>query len=264
MGVLPDWMIRRDVKITPFAEGIKRPNTISYGVTSYGYDARIGYKFKVFTPVNNTIIDPKAFNPDSFVSVDLSPGVHEFSSDGFCKYCKGTAFPGPDHVTTTCSGINKPNYIIIPPHSFVLGETIEKFEIPRDVLCVVFGKSTLARCGIYINVTPGEPEWIGQWTVEISNTTPLPVKIYCGEGIMQCIFIRTDGYSEATKKAITDMTGEMLVRDYSAIEIMKRAGVMFREAIEQATCEISYKDKSGKYQNQVGLTLPEVDGKAKP
>lgn len=155
MGVLPDWQIQRDIKIEPFVEGISREGKISYGVTSYGYDVRVGRRFKVFTNVRCAVVDPKNFDPASFVDIEGD----------------------------SC---------LIPPNSFALAETVETFEIPRDVLAICVGKSTYARCGIIVNVTPLEPEWRGKITIEISNTTPLPAKIYAGEGIAQIIFLRSE------------------------------------------------------------------------
>lgn len=155
MGVLPDWMIERDIKIEPFADASIRPGAISYGVTSYGYDVRVGRRFKVFTDARCAVVDPKNFDPASFVDIE------------------------GDHC-------------LIPPNSFALAETVEYLEIPRDVICLCVGKSTYARCGIIVNVTPLEPEWRGRITIEISNTTPLPAKIYAGEGIAQILFLRTD------------------------------------------------------------------------
>lgn len=155
MGVLPDWQIRRDVRIEPFAGEAMRPGTISYGVSSYGYDVRVGRRFKVFTNVRCAIVDPKNFDPASFVDVE----------GDFC---------------------------LIPPNSFALGETVEHLTIPRDVIAICVGKSTYARCGIIVNVTPLEPEWRGKVTIEISNTTPLPAKIYAGEGIAQILFLRAE------------------------------------------------------------------------
>lgn len=160
-GLLPDWAIDGALSIKPKAEGIHRPKVISYGTTSYGYDVRIGYKFKVFTPVFNTVIDPKNFDSKCFVDVEIS-----------------TESPY--------------DYLLIPPNSFALGETVETFEIPRDVLAICLGKSTYARCGIIVNVTPLEPEWKGKITIEISNTAPLPAKIYAGEGIAQILFLRAN------------------------------------------------------------------------
>jgi dCTP deaminase len=155
MGLLADWQIRQLVKIEPFAEESWRPGVISYGVSSYGYDVRVGRSFKVFTDVYGAIVDPKQFNPRSFVDI----------TDDVC---------------------------IIPPNSFALAETVETFEIPRDVLATCLGKSTYARCGIIVNVTPLEPEWRGKITIEISNTTPLPAKIYANEGIAQILFFKAD------------------------------------------------------------------------
>src|SRR5437667_2787585 len=155
MSILPDWQIRRDIKIEPFAESAVRPGVISYGVSSYGYDVRVGRKFKVFTNVHCAVVDPKRFDPTSFVDIE------------------------GDHC-------------LIPPNSFALAETVEYLEIPRDIIAICVGKSTYARCGIIVNVTPLEPEWRGRITIEISNTTPLPAKIYAGEGIAQILFLRTD------------------------------------------------------------------------
>ncbi|HEY0007658.1 MAG TPA: dCTP deaminase [Tepidisphaeraceae bacterium] len=164
MGVLCDTQIRELVHIEPFAENVKRNGRISYGVSSYGYDVRVGTVFKIFTNVSRSgmqaVVDPKAFTDDLFVTVD-------------------TAETGHDHV-------------IIPPNSFALCETVEVFHIPRDVLAICVGKSTYARCGIIVNVTPLEPEWRGKVTIEISNTTPLPAKIYANEGIAQMVFLKAD------------------------------------------------------------------------
>lgn len=168
MGVLCDTQIRELIPIEPFANAEKRPGRVSYGVSSYGYDIRVGSKFKIFTPTPRTgqitVVDPKSFSPDLFVEVDCA---------GTCKDGAG------DHV-------------IIPPNSFALCETVEYLEIPRDVLVVCVGKSTYARCGLIVNVTPLEPEWRGKITLEISNTTPLPAKVYANEGIAQLIFLKAD------------------------------------------------------------------------
>ena len=166
--------------IEPFNKKQVGHGVISYGVSSYGYDMRIGDEFKIFTNINNTVVDPKNFDPKSFV----------------------------DYKGDVC---------IIPPNSFVLASSLEYFRIPRDVLVICLGKSTYARCGLVVNVTPLEPEWEGYVTIEISNTTPLPAKIYANEGIAQLIFLE-------------------------AAEI----------------CEVSYKDKAGKYQAQKGITLPRM------
>jgi dCTP deaminase len=168
MGVLPDWMIERDVKIVPFAPQQHRPGVISYGVTSYGYDVRVDRHFKVFTNVWGSTVDPKHFDPKSFVDVNAD----------FC---------------------------LIPPNSFALAETVEYFEIPRNMLAVCLGKSTYARCGIIVNVTPLEPEWRGRITIEISNTTPLPAKIYAGEGIAQILFLTGE---EVCKTSYADKKGK--------------------------------------------------------
>ncbi len=164
MGVLCDTQIRELVGIEPMASNGKRPGQVSFGVSSYGYDVRVGTLFKIFTNVaphgGQAIVDPKNFTDDMFLTID-------------------TAVTGRDHV-------------IIPPNSFALGETVETFRIPRDVLAICVGKSTYSRCGILVNVTPLEPEWCGRVTLEISNTTPLPAKIYANEGIAQIVFIKAD------------------------------------------------------------------------
>ncbi|HEV8310871.1 MAG TPA: dCTP deaminase [Methylomirabilota bacterium] len=141
--------------IQPFEERQVRHGAISYGLSSYGYDLRISDSFKIFTNVYNTVVDPKAFDPRSFV----------------------------DFQGEVC---------IIPPNSFALGRSVEYFRIPRNVLTICVGKSTYARCGIIVNVTPFEPEWEGFVTLEISNTTPLPAKIYASEGIAQVLFFESD------------------------------------------------------------------------
>ena len=141
--------------IDPFVESQVRSGVISFGLSSYGYDIRVADEFKVFTNINSTVIDPKAFDPRSFVDLE----------------------------TDVC---------IVPPNSFALARTIEYFRIPRDVLTVCLGKSTYARCGIIVNVTPFEPEWEGTATLEISNTTPLPAKIYANEGLAQVLFFQGD------------------------------------------------------------------------
>jgi dCTP deaminase len=171
MGILSDHQIEKLVKIEPFEKSAKRAGAISYGVTSYGYDVRVGTAFKIFTNVNSSIVDPKRFDPKSFVDSDA-----------------------------TAAG-----YILIPPNSFALCETVEYFEIPRDILAICVGKSTYARCGIIVNVTPLEPEWKGKITIEISNTTPLPAKIYANEGIAQIIFLRGE---EVCTRSYADKGGK--------------------------------------------------------
>lgn len=159
MSVMPDSWIRRkaieDGMIEPFTDRLERKDVISYGVSSYGYDARVSDEFKIFTNVNNTVVDPKNFSTQGFV----------------------------DRKTDVC---------VIPPNSFVLARTVELFRIPRDVLVICLGKSTYARCGIIVNVTPLEPEWEGHVTLEFSNTTPLPARIYANEGACQFIFLKGD------------------------------------------------------------------------
>src|SRR4029079_119594 len=151
MAILCDTPIREPIGIEPFEENVKRPGRVSFGVSSYGYDIRVGTVFQIFNKINDSIIDPKNFRDDSFVTID-------------------TTETGKDHV-------------LIPPNSFALCETIEYVEMPREMLAICVGKSTYARCGIIVNVTPIEPEWRGKITLEISNTTPLPAKIYANEGI---------------------------------------------------------------------------------
>jgi len=192
MSIKSDRWIRRMAEeqrmIEPFvgdqvrnvdAQGRK---VISYGVSSYGYDMRVAPEFKIFTNVLSAIVDPKSFDSKSFV---------EFEGE-------------------VC---------IVPPNSFALARSVEYFRIPRNVLTICVGKSTYARCGIITNVTPFEPEWEGYVTLEISNTTPLPARIYANEGICQ---------------------------------------VLFFEADDDDICERSYRDKAGKYQGQVGVTLPRL------
>ncbi|GAB4224390.1 MAG: dCTP deaminase [Francisella sp.] len=168
--------------IEPFAANqvklVNNKKIVSYGTSSYGYDVRCADEFKIFTNINSSIVDPKNFNEKNFV---------DFKGD-------------------VC---------IIPPNSFALARTVEKFKIPRDVLVVCLGKSTYARCGIIVNVTPLEPEWEGYVTLEFSNTTPLPAKIYANEGVAQMLFFQSD-----------------------------------------EECKVSYADRGGKYQGQVGVTLP--------
>ncbi len=159
MGLKNDRWIRQMAleqhMIEPFEEGRARPGVISYGVSSYGYDIRVAEEFKIFTNVYSAVVDPKQFDPRSMI----------------------------DFQGAVC---------IIPPNSFALARTVEYFRIPRGVLTVCLGKSTYARCGIIVNVTPFEPEWEGYVTLEISNTTPLPAKIYANEGIAQVLFFEAD------------------------------------------------------------------------
>ncbi|NQW03094.1 MAG: dCTP deaminase [Acidobacteria bacterium] len=174
MSIKSDRWIRQMAQehgmIEPFVDGQVSDGIVSYGLSSYGYDIRVADEFKVFTNINNTVIDPKAFDPRSFV--DLQADV-----------------------------------CIVPPNSFALARTIEYFRIPRDVLTVCLGKSTYARCGIIVNVTPFEPEWEGFVTLEISNTTPLPAKIYSNEGIAQVLFFQSD---EVCERSYADKKGKYL------------------------------------------------------
>jgi dCTP deaminase len=188
MGIKSDRWIRQMAEqhemIRPFEPGQVRRDgdsrMISYGTSSYGYDVRCSNEFKIFTNINSAIVDPKQFDQSSFVDVQQ-------------------------------------DVCIIPPNSFALARTVEFFKIPRDVLVICLGKSTYARCGIIVNVTPLEPEWEGHVTLEFSNTTPLPAKIYANEGVAQMLFIGAD-----------------------------------------EVCETSYRDRGGKYQGQVGVTLPKA------
>jgi dCTP deaminase len=154
--------------IEPFVDTQVREGVVSYGLSSYGYDIRVADEFKIFTNINNTVIDPKHFDPRSFVDI-------------------------------------KADMCIVPPNSFALARTIEYFRIPRDVLTVCLGKSTYARCGIIVNVTPFEPEWEGFVTLEISNTTPLPARIYSNEGIAQVLFFQSD---EVCERSYADKKGK--------------------------------------------------------
>ena len=166
--------------ISPFVEDQVSKKIISYGLSSYGYDLRVSDEYKIFTNVNNSIVDPKNFDDNSFVTF-------------------------------------KGDVCIIPANSFALARSVEYFKIPRNVLTLCVGKSTYARCGIIVNVTPFEPDWEGHVTLEISNTTPLPARIYSNEGLCQVLFFESD-----------------------------------------ENCIKSYKERSGKYQNQTGITLPTV------
>ena len=174
MAIKSDKWIRRMAlehgMIEPFVDEQVRAGVVSYGLSSYGYDIRVADEFKVFTNVYNTVVDPKKFDPKSFVDI-------------------------------------KADLCIIPPNSFALARTIEYFRIPRDVLTVCLGKSTYARCGIIVNVTPFEPEWEGTVTLEISNTTPLPARIYANEGIAQVLFFQSD---EPCKRSYADKQGKYL------------------------------------------------------
>ena len=177
-------MAKNHGMIEPFQENQVKSNgsgrIISYGTSSYGYDVRCADEFKVFTNINSSMVDPKNFDDQSFVDI-------------------------------------KSDVCTIPPNSFALARTVEYFRIPRKVLTLCLGKSTYARCGIIVNVTPLEPEWEGHVTLEFSNTTSLPAKIYANEGVAQFIFLESD-----------------------------------------EVCEISYKDRDGKYQGQEGVTLPKA------
>ena len=165
MAILSDRWIREQAQqhgmIEPFIEKQTREGVISYGLSSYGYDARVSNEFKIFTNIDNAIVDPKHFTEQSFV----------------------------DRKTDVC---------VIPPNSFALAQTVEYFRVPRDVLVICLGKSTYARCGLIVNVTPLEPEWEGHVTLEISNTTPLPAKVYANEGLCQFLFLKGESPCEVS------------------------------------------------------------------
>jgi len=165
MTVMPDHWIRRMAlehgMIEPFVDRQERTGVVSYGLSSYGYDARLADEFRIFTNVESAVVDPKDFSPKSFVE-------------------------------------KKADVCTIPPNSFALARTVEYFRIPRDVIVICLGKSTYARCGIIVNVTPLEPEWEGHVTLEISNTTPLPARVYAHEGICQFLFLRGDSPPEVS------------------------------------------------------------------
>ncbi len=184
MGLKADSWIRKmsleAAMIEPFCENLTTKNVVSYGLSSYGYDIRVSDEFKIFTNISTTIVDPKHFSEQSVVD-----------------------FRGAE--------------CIVPPNSFALARTVEYFKIPPNVLAICLGKSTYARCGIIVNVTPFEPGFEGHITIEISNTTPLPAKIYANEGIAQVLFFEGDD-----------------------------------------PCEVTYKDRAGKYQAQRGITLPRI------
>ena len=174
MSIMPDKWIRtmaeKEAMIEPYVEAQRREGVISYGVSSYGYDARVADEFRIFTNVDNALVDPKNFSDQSFV----------------------------ERKTDVC---------IIPPNSFVLARTVEYFRIPRDVLVICLGKSTYARCGIIVNVTPLEPEWEGHVTLEFSNTTPLPAKIYANEGACQFLFLKG---AESCETSYADRAGKYM------------------------------------------------------
>jgi dCTP deaminase len=173
--------VEREGMIEPFFDHLISDGVVSYGLSSYGYDFRVANEFKVFSNVSYTAVDPKRFDQRAFVDIE---------SDDYC---------------------------IVPPNSFALARTVEYFRVPRDVITICLGKSTYARCGLVLNVTPFEPGWEGHATLEISNTTPLPARVYANEGIGQVLFLRGS-----------------------------------RE------CRTSYKDRRGKYDQQIGIVLPRI------
>jgi dCTP deaminase len=217
-GLMPDFLIRKFCKIDPFVEMGENPaGVIGYGLSSTGYDIRIGYVFKVFTNANQgTIVDPKAFDPNCFNVVDLTPnGAHvpvSVGGDAYsCSRCGKELVKAGDIINPPCP-MAKPNYVVIPPNSFILAESVEYVEIPRECSVLVLGKSTYARCGIVANFTPLEPGWRGKITMEFSNTTPLPAKMYCGEGAAQLLFFKTSvpcavDYDQKPSKKYQDQKG---------------------------------------------------------
>ena len=174
MAIMPDRWIREMAQahgmIEPFVDRQTREGVISYGLSSYGYDARVAPEFRIFTNVDNALVDPKHFNEQSFV----------------------------ERSGESC---------VIPPNSFALARTVEYFRIPRDILVICLGKSTYARCGMIVNVTPLEPEWEGHVTLEISNTTPLPARVYANEGLCQFLFLRG---SEEPEVSYADRKGKYM------------------------------------------------------
>lgn len=164
-------MVKKHKMIEPFEDHIVRDGKVSYGLSSYGYDLRVADEFKIFTNVHSAIVDPKKFDEKSFVDVQGEGNV------------------------------------LIPPNSFALARSVEYLRVPRNVLMLCIGKSTYARCGIIVNVTPVQPEWEGNLVIEISNTTPLPAKIYAGEGIAEILFFESD---EVCEKSYKDLAGKYI------------------------------------------------------
>jgi dCTP deaminase len=227
MGVLADWQIEAEGIIRPFTNGQKLPGVITSGVSSYGYDVRVGHVFDVFTnvAVPDGVIDPKNFDQRFLARFDTTKPIDD----------KGTIR----------------NYCLIPPNSFALCYTVEEVRIPRDVLGIVLGKSTYARCGLVVNCTPLEPEWRGHITMELSNTTPLAAKVYPGEGIAQILFLRADGILQGV---IGELLGGLLPPG-SPDEQRARLSELLRPYL----CRTSYADKGGRYQDQgARVTMPFV------
>jgi dCTP deaminase len=265
VGCLCDWQIERDVVIRPFVKSQQAKGTISYGVSSMGYDMRVGWKFKIFTPTYSTEIDPKNFNDKVFVDIDLTPIEHQWEPMGSdhhqqfsCCKCRSTCYH-PEAYMNRC--LATPNFIRIPPNSYCLAMSVEYFEIPRDVIGVVLGKSSYARAGIIVNCTPMEAEWKGYLTIEISNAAPLPARIYAGEGIAQVLFFRTDGWREKMERLLVQTTGlscpdtsERLLKEFYNGRLPKTG-----TGLHDATCDVSYADRKGRYDGQTEITLPFVE-----
>jgi deoxycytidine triphosphate deaminase len=291
--MLADWQIEHLCKagmITPWYPLEKKPGRISNGISSMGYDVTLDYKFFVpkNTYLNNAVINPKAPREDqeaNYEKIDLSPLGHTWKRvrsnlrQGAlwkCQLCH-KEHAGKNlimlNMTELCPVANKnqPTSIVIPPRSFVLGQSVETFNIPRDLCVVVVGKSTYARCAIDVNVTPGEPEWNGKWTIEITNNNVMPVEVFCGEGIIQCLFFRSDGVYQMMMARIIDWikNAEETVVGLSksdhgwSEELRELRRIMNGQSID-GTCRVSYKDKKGKYQDQQGITLPKADEETKP
>lgn len=231
-GVLPDHLIEKHIFIDPMCSEqvteVAGRKVVSYGMSSGGYDIRVGTRFMVFSNVYCGRVDPMNFDPRSLVEINLVTQDNQHTWEKvnenwfMCAKCGRTctniqAYGKGDCIPQSTGQIIQ-DYIEIPPNSYALAESVEELEIPRDIMVIAVGKSTYARCGIIVNVTPVEPEWRGKLTIEISNATPLPAVIYGNQGICQLIFFRMVDY-----------------------------------------CRVSYTDrKKQKYQNQTGLTLPIV------
>lgn len=241
MGVLSDRQIEAEGIVTPFEPGVKRPGVVGYGSSAYGHDLRIGYKFKVAKSPHfwaaqglpYPVLDPKGDNDTAYEDIDLTPPdpalrwqvVNGLSVCGRCSHMadrpephtyNGRLCPNTDMVEAPPR-----DYLVIAAGAYALGEPLETLHIPRSVLAQVTGKSTYTRLGLLVNCTPLEPEWTGKVTMTLANLSPLPVKVYCGEGIAQVVFTRSD---------------------------------------DPRLCRVSYADKGGKYQAAPGIQTAKVDG----
>jgi len=229
MGVLADWQIEQERIFEPFVDfqGQEEQGVVTYGASSYGYDVRAGNVFYVFSNVRaaDGVVDPKAFDAEMLEEID-------------------TTLPNRKGEIR--------NYCLIPPNNFVLCHTIEKVRVPRDCLAVVVGKSTYARCGLIVNCTPLEPEWWGHVTIEVSNTTPLPARVYANEGIAQVLLLRADGVTQGILEWAQHCIG-------STGPDERLGGKSLAEVIHERLCRRSYQDKKGRYQGQKAqVTIPFV------